>query len=49
MTFPGRDVINQGVWGKWTKWIVNLVKGGSLAIRLNDENNPFFKPGKGLR
>jgi hypothetical protein len=29
MTFPGRDVINQGVWGKWTKWIVDLIKDGS--------------------
>jgi hypothetical protein len=24
-------------------------KGGSIAIRLNDVNIPYFKPGKGLR
>jgi hypothetical protein len=25
------------------------VKGGSISIRINDENGPYFKPGKGLR
>jgi hypothetical protein len=26
-----------------------LVKGGSIAITINDVNVPYFKPGKGLR
>jgi hypothetical protein len=26
-----------------------LVKGGSIDIRINDENGPYFKPGKGPR
>jgi hypothetical protein len=28
---------------------MKLVRGGSIAIRINDVNSPFFKPGKGLR
>jgi hypothetical protein len=28
---------------------MNLVKNGSIAVRLNDENSSFFKAGKGLR
>jgi hypothetical protein len=31
------------------RWIMKLVKGGSICICLNDENNPLFSPGKGLR
>ena len=26
-----------------------MVKGGSLCVRINDENSTYFKPGKGLR
>jgi hypothetical protein len=28
---------------------MSLVKNGSICVRLNDRNEPFFKPGKGLR
>jgi hypothetical protein len=28
---------------------MNLVKGGSIAIRINDTNSSYFKLGKGLR
>jgi hypothetical protein len=35
--------------GKWISWIMKMVKGGSIAVRLNDENSSFFKLGKGLR
>jgi hypothetical protein len=28
---------------------MSLVMGGSICIRLNDVNSPYFKPGKGLR
>jgi hypothetical protein len=28
---------------------MRLVKGGFIAIRLNERNNHYFQPGKGLR
>jgi hypothetical protein len=28
---------------------MRLVRGGSISIRINDEDSPYFKPGKGLR
>jgi hypothetical protein len=34
---------------KWIQWVISLVKGGSIAIRLNDNNSTYFKPSKGLR
>jgi hypothetical protein len=40
---------SRGFGQRWKGWVMSLVKGGSLAIRLNDENNSYFKPGKGLR
>jgi hypothetical protein len=40
---------SRGFGGKWIKWILNLVKGGSIVIRMNDSNSAYFKPGKGLR
>jgi hypothetical protein len=40
---------SRGFGGKWIKWILNLVEGGSIVIRMNDSNNAYFKPGKGLR
>jgi hypothetical protein len=40
---------SRGFGGKWIKWSLNLVKGESIAIRMNDSNNAYFKPGKGLR
>ena len=33
----------------WISWVKRLVEGGSICVRINDENNGFFKPGKGLR
>jgi len=34
---------------KWVMWVMKLVRGGSLCIRINEENSSYFKPGKGLR
>jgi hypothetical protein len=34
---------------KWIAWVLSMVKGGSISIRINDENSAYFKPGKGLR
>lgn len=39
----------RGFGPKWRSWIQKVVKGGSLCIRINDENSGYFKPGKGLR
>ena len=40
---------SRGFSPKWISWIRSLVQGGSICIRMNDENSTFFKPGKGLR
>jgi hypothetical protein len=40
---------SRGFGHTWVRWIMKLVKGGSLCVRINDENSSFFKPGKGLR
>jgi hypothetical protein len=39
----------RGFGSKWIGWIMKLVKCGSIAVRLNDRNSSYFKPGKGLR
>ena len=41
--------MTRGFGAKWKGWISKVVQGGSLCIRMNDENSTFFKPGKGLR
>jgi hypothetical protein len=38
---------SRGFGEKWAKWIMKVVKGKSISIRLNDEMSPYFKPGKG--
>lgn len=40
---------SRGFGNKWISWIRKVVRGGSLCIRMNNENSKFFKPGKGLR
>jgi hypothetical protein len=40
---------SRGVGSKCVSWVMKLVNNGSIAIRLNDRNSGFFKPGKGLR
>jgi hypothetical protein len=40
---------SRGFGSKWRSWVLSLVKGGSISIRLNDETSSYFKPGKGLR
>jgi hypothetical protein len=41
-------LISRGFGPKWIRWIMCLVEGGSISIRVNDEISPYFKPGKGL-
>ena len=40
---------SRGFNHKWISWILKLVRGGSVCVRLNDENSSYFSPGKGLR
>ena len=42
-------LVSMGFGVTWVKWIMKVVKGGSLCVRINDENSTYFKPGKGLR
>jgi hypothetical protein len=42
-------LVSRGFGIKWVRWIMCLVKGGSISIKVNDEISPYFKPGKGLR
>ena len=39
----------RGFSEKWTSWVMKLTHGGSVCVRLNDENDPYFNVGKGLR
>jgi hypothetical protein len=34
---------------RWREWMEKLVKGGSICIRISDENSGYFKLGKGPR
>jgi hypothetical protein len=47
--FLKKMLISRGFWSKWVAWIMKLVVGGSISIRLNEENSSYFSPGKGLR
>ena len=41
---------SRGFGEKWISWIRKFVRGGgSICIRMNDENSSFFKPRKVLR
>jgi hypothetical protein len=33
---------SRGFGSKWIRWVMRLVKGGSVSVRINDENNPYF-------
>ena len=40
---------SRGFSKTWIDWIINLTRGGSICVRLNDVNGPYFTVGKGLR
>ena len=42
-------LISRGFGAKWSMWIRKVVRGGSICVRINDENGEYFKPGKGFR
>jgi hypothetical protein len=48
-TFLMEMLQSRGFGSLWISWIRNIVEGGSICVRINDENSTFFKPGKGLR
>jgi retron-type reverse transcriptase len=48
-TFLEEMLLSRSFGDTWVKWIMKLVKGGSLCVRINDENSSYFTPGKGLR
>jgi hypothetical protein len=41
-TFLEEMLKSRGFGDKWRGWISKVVQGGSLCIRLNDENSTFF-------
>ena len=36
-------LVSRGFGVTWVKWIMKVVKGGSLCVRINDENSTYFK------
>jgi hypothetical protein len=48
-TFLEEMLDSKGFGSKWRGWLQQVVRGGSLCIRINDENCNYFKSGKGLR
>jgi hypothetical protein len=47
MHFLEAMLVSRGFGSKWIKWVMSLVKNGSIVVRLNDENRSFSKLGKG--
>ena len=42
-------LLSRGFAETWVNWVMKIVKGVSLCVRINDENSTYFKPRKGLR
>ena len=42
-------LISRGFRAKWRSWMKRVIQGGSICVRINNENSIYFKPGKGLR
>jgi hypothetical protein len=40
---------SRGFGPRWITWVMSLVRGGSIAVRINGENSPYFQSGTGLR
>ena len=34
---------------KWCKWITEVVTGGTVSVKLNDQTVPYFTSHKGVR
>jgi hypothetical protein len=44
--FVEEMLVTRGFGSRWIAWVLSLVKGGSISIRMNDENNAYFKSRK---
>ena len=44
--FLDEMLTSRGFSEKWFGWMRNVVRDGSLCIRLNDEGSAYFKTGK---
>ena len=51
MPQPGRvvEIYSNNQAHKWCKWIEQIVTGGSVSVKVNDELGYFFQTRKGLR
>jgi hypothetical protein len=49
LSFLEEMLKQRGFSSKWVEKFCTLVHGGSVGIRINDENSNFFQTGKGLR
>jgi hypothetical protein len=47
--FVEEMLVTRGFGSRWIAWVLSLIKGGSISIRMNDENNAYFKSRKWLR
>lgn len=48
-SFIENMLISRDFGAKRRGWMRKAIQGGSICIRINDENNIYFKSGKGLR
>lgn len=48
-TFVYRMLIAKGFPTLWCDWIMKVVRGGKVAVRVNDELGPYFNTHEGLR
>ena len=39
----------RGFGEKWVHWILQVTRGGSVGVKLNNTESDFFLTGKGLR
>lgn len=40
---------NRGFNEKWCGWIKDVISGGTVSVKLNDQSGPYFASYKGVR
>lgn len=48
-SFLEETLKSRGFSDKWLKWISRVTRGGSVCVKINEENSSYFSVGKGLR
>lgn len=48
MDFPLSDYAAQGLWRQMVCWMMKIVRGGRVAIKVNDQISPYFPTFKGV-